>query len=289
MGEVIVRFGELSLKSGPVRKLFKKKLIRNLRVRIERQSFSIKIRKKRGRIFIVTENPREVAEVAANTFGVVSTSPCKKIDRDLDSMEKEAIKFASDFKSKEKFRIRVKRSDKSYKYDSEELERKLGARVLDEYGFEVDLEEPDFTIYLEVRKNYAYIFSKKIEGVGGLPEGVEGKVAALIEDKRDILASWLMMRRGVRIRPFLLGQEISYLRKWSAFDLDPIKVNRKEVTRQAKRENCKAVVSGKLFFDSEDLKDIKELEGDLKLPVIQPLVGYEEGEIKELWKEVRSI
>jgi len=47
----------------------------------------------------------------------------------------------------------------------------------------------------------AYVFTDKVPGPKGMPYGSSGQVFALIDDERGILAAWLMMKRGLRIRP----------------------------------------------------------------------------------------
>ncbi len=75
---VIVRYGELSLKSPGVRNFFERTLVNNLKAMLEQQAVSYnEVIRDRGRIFIESDDPA-AAEVCSNVFGVVSTSFARK-------------------------------------------------------------------------------------------------------------------------------------------------------------------------------------------------------------------
>jgi len=62
----------------------------------------------------------------------------------------------------------------------------------------VDLHNPDIILYIEITEKFAFLYTKKFAGCGGLPLGVSSKAVSLISGGIDSpVASFLMMKRGV--------------------------------------------------------------------------------------------
>jgi thiamine biosynthesis protein ThiI len=81
------------------------------------------------------------------------------------------------------------------------VERELGAALL-RYapGAKVNLREPEVTAHVELEPGWGHYFHDKVRGFGGLPVGVEGRALALVSGGFDsAVASWLMLKRGVRL------------------------------------------------------------------------------------------
>ena len=71
-------------------------------------------------------------------------------------------------------------------------------------GSKVDLSNPDFELFVEVRGDETYIFHQIIQGLGGLPVGTQGRVISLISSGIDSpVATFLMMKR-VAVSRFLI-------------------------------------------------------------------------------------
>ena len=80
-----------------------------------------------------------------------------------------------------------------------EVARDIGAAVCKGTGKKVSLKDPDLTVYLELLSKEVYYATKKIQGPGGMPVGVSGKVACLISGGIDSpVAAYRMMKRGCR-------------------------------------------------------------------------------------------
>ncbi len=95
------------------------------------------------------------------------------------------------------FAVRVKRGNKSYPATSQELERELGAAIADATGLSVDLEHPDLTVAVEIVEKTAFVLLERVEGPGGLPVGISGRVLTLLSSGFDSpVAAWRMMKRG---------------------------------------------------------------------------------------------
>ena len=80
-----------------------------------------------------------------------------------------------------------------------EVARDVGTAICKETGKKVSLKDPDLTIYLELLSKEVYYAIEKIQGPGGMPVGVSGKVACLISGGIDSpVAAYRMMKRGCR-------------------------------------------------------------------------------------------
>ena len=79
---VMVRYGELFLKSDPVKYHFIGILLRNIRKALEAAGHSCRFESPRGRIFVYGEKPEEIAGIIARVFGVVDVSVCTRVAAD---------------------------------------------------------------------------------------------------------------------------------------------------------------------------------------------------------------
>jgi thiamine biosynthesis protein ThiI len=204
---VIVRYGELALKSAGIRNWYEKILMTNIAAMLDSRGIPYsQIRREWGRIFIETVDAR-AAEAAADVFGVVSTSPALSTEPTLESVSAVCAALAKDLVLEGKsFAIRARRSG-THSFSSADIGRVCGDAVwstLEKEGKHprVDLSSPDKEIFVEMRQNLAYVYLRTFKGVGGLPLGTQGSMVVLMSGGLDSpVAAWLMMRRGVTIIP----------------------------------------------------------------------------------------
>lgn len=198
---IIVRYGEIGLKSPRTRKRIEEKLIGNIRQALKesRKGKKVKIRREFGRIFVDSDSRKE-AEKIAKVFGVVSTSLTFETKSDLQSIVDFCEEFAKErVKRSESFAVRARRINMPA-YTSMELAKEIGKRIAEKTGSKVNLDFPDREIFVEVRGKKAYVFDEIIKGVGGMPLSTQGKGIALISGGIDSpAAAWLMMKRGMSI------------------------------------------------------------------------------------------
>lgn len=197
MNTVVVRYSEIGSKSGGVRSKMRQALRQRVNNRLEHEEIEFsKVSESQGRL-IIRETSREAAEIAAKIPGVASTSPSIVTSSDIESM-KEAVK---DLEIGDSFGIDTNRSGQ-HSFDSQEVAEKLGAFVESETGASVDLDEPETWVGVDIREEKTYIFTERIEGVGGLPVGVESSLAALVSGGIDSpVAAFEVMRRGSSVLP----------------------------------------------------------------------------------------
>ncbi len=204
---VIVRYGELALKSSGIRNWYEKILMKNIAAMLDSRGIPYsQIRREWGRIFIESNDAR-AAEAAADVFGIVSTSPALTAEPTLENAASVCASLAQKLvREGEFFAIRARRSG-NHPFSSAEIGKTCGDAVwsaLEKEGKhpEVNLSYPDKEIFVEMRQNLAYVYLETFKGVGGLPLGTQGSMVVLMSGGLDSpVAAWLMMKRGVMIIP----------------------------------------------------------------------------------------
>ncbi|MFW9923191.1 MAG: THUMP domain-containing protein [Candidatus Thorarchaeota archaeon] len=221
MSEILIRYGELGLKSRPVRRLMEKQLANNIRIILEKKGFSnftVIIEKSWGRLF-VSFNAEEHQDlelvskiIVENVFGIISVSPIYRIGSDIEIIKKEVLDFArKNIPSNSSFVVRARRTGK-HTYTSIELERTIGELIYDtlaeEKNLTVNLTNPDYKLSIEVKDNFAFIYENRNEGFGGFPQGLQGGICSIFRgSKEDAVASFLLCKRGALTLPILFQKK----------------------------------------------------------------------------------
>ena len=198
----IVHYHELALK-GRNREYFEHCLIRNIRTalkdvgirQVENLHSRIRIRLPlEASPDVVRDRLRRVCGIANFSLGQVI--PLQLSDPNLDTLIAATIEEITPH-SFSTFRITARRADKRLVLTSMDIERELGAAICRRTGKKVSLKNPDVTIYVELLSKEAFCSAEKIEGPGGMPVGVSGKVACLLSGGIDSpVAAYRMIKRG---------------------------------------------------------------------------------------------
>src|SRR3989344_820522 len=195
---IVVHYGEIGIK-GKNRSFFEKKLVENIRWNLK--DFNLTIKRVYGRIIIdlYEDNDLEkIKEKLKNIFGISNFSFAIKSSLDMEDIKTNSLKLISN--NIKTFRINSKRSNKEFKYSSNEINNLLGEFILNNKKLKVDLENPDQTLYLEITENNSFLYTEKIKSLNGLPVGVSGKVISLISGGIDSpVASYFAMKRGCSV------------------------------------------------------------------------------------------
>jgi len=200
---IIIRYGEIGIKGEATRSRMERLLVRNIREALNEVSTSgkLKITRVPGRIYVRGfENEDEMnkyIDPLTRVMGIVSLSPAYMFKfYDLNDLVEKAYSYFKDRLKGSKFAVKTRRTGR-HGFTSMDISRLLGGLIVERNGLKVDLENPDYTCYVEIRDVYAYVYDKVIKGPGGLPIGCEGRVLALFSGGIDSpVASWFMMRRG---------------------------------------------------------------------------------------------
>ncbi|MFC1587148.1 tRNA uracil 4-sulfurtransferase ThiI [Planctomycetota bacterium] len=197
---VLVHYGEVALKKGN-RARFEERLVGNLCSAL-RMYDGVRVQNHYGRIFIYFSQEVDLAPlrgVLGKIFGATSFSPTIHIPRDLDAMMASAVEHLQ----KQKFNtfvVRARRVDKDFPLKSPEINREVGAAVLQNIDCKVDLFTPDITLYFEVMHDRVLMYTEKIPGLRGLPVGVSGRVLSLVSGGIDSpVATLRMLQRGCTV------------------------------------------------------------------------------------------
>lgn len=208
---MLVRYGEIFLKSSWVRKSFTDKLASNIKHRLSLNGVEASVAVIRHGLIVKTEeiNPRILSETA-DVFGVKTVYHALEAKANMEVLKRECLELAGiHLEGGRSFAVRARRT-KDFPATSMEIERKLGAEIQGSYGNPVDLENPDVTFHVQVINEYAYLSGEKVAGIGGLPYGTQGRLLASVKQSNDLYAVWLMMRRGARVdvhcRQELIGE-----------------------------------------------------------------------------------
>jgi thiamine biosynthesis protein ThiI len=284
MSLYLIRYGELGLKSPKVKKRFQNKLKKNIEDAFLQKKTQCLTSMDWGRIYIHTDNNVIAENILRRTFGITSFSRVIETSSDLDTVCKTAADYSKKIISKNSaFAVKARRTG-SHKFTSQDVAVEVGSAILaanKKKNIKVNLSKPDIKIFVEVRHNRAFIFSEKILGPGGFPLGTQGKVLAVISDKKSVYSAWLMMKRGCRTKLVCLGEDALFyadkLKAWQ-LNLKPIffkaEDGLKEVLGVAKKVRADALVLG---YTLEEYENKPKIESDI--PVFYPLIGLSEEEV----------
>jgi len=217
----ILRFGELGLKSRPVRRNFQKALRRNLEQLALNSNTPMIHELIRQQEIISSSAPiADVEDLLCHILGVVA------IDRVvLLCQEVTPIAVAKAYLSRDEnvgksrtFGVRVRRVGENKEWNSQSFAGAVGAAMLaEDDSLSVNLREPDRWVKLIMESDRVSLVEERISGAGGLPAGVQGDVLVQIKDRDDMLGAFLIMRRGTRLIPVLDCDE-KYIAMLSKFD-----------------------------------------------------------------------
>ena len=202
---ILVRYGEIALK-GLNKPVFEDKLIKNIKKSLYGLG-PIEVLKSQSRVYIEPVSDEydfdEAIEKVIKVFGIVSVSPVWKIESDYEEIKNYSLTMVKELienKGYKTFKVETKRGNKKFPMDSPEVCRELGGYLFEEIpGLSVDVKNPDFVLYAEIRES-TYIYSEKFEALGGLPTGTNGKAMLLLSGGIDSpVAGYMIGKRGVEI------------------------------------------------------------------------------------------
>jgi tRNA uracil 4-sulfurtransferase len=153
---------------------------------------------------IIVELPDDVPDAIAIergqlVFGLQNISLSYRVPLEIGAITREALARAREHPART-FRVRARRGDKRFPMTSMDIDREVGAAVVEELGYKVDLDDPELTVSIEILADAAFVSAGKLPGPGGLPVGVSGKGVALLSGGIDSpVAAYRMMRRGLKL------------------------------------------------------------------------------------------
>ena len=200
----LLKLGEIVLK-GANKRQFEDKLRQNVRRRM-RPYGNFDVYLMQSTIYVEPMDEEADIEGAwdacSTIFGVVSLCRCRACEKDLDCIFQTVEEYlGDDLDCAESFKVESKRSDKRFPLTSIGISQAIGGRVAEAHpNCRVDVHNPAYTVYVEVRDLAAYVHGPAVPGAGGLPTGVGGRAMCLLSGGIDSpVAAYMMAKRGVEI------------------------------------------------------------------------------------------
>lgn len=198
---ILVKYAPEIFLKGLNRGKFERKLRDNIGKKLE--GIKVEFIHDSGRYFIKTDEIEESIKRISKVFGISEVCLVKEVEIDLNEIEKAALEKVVQGQGKT-FKINTNRANKKFELNSMEVSRKVGGYVLTNYNgdISVDVKNPEVLINVEIRNNYAYVWSNKdvTNGAAGLPYGMNGSTMLMLSGGIDSpVAGYLMAKRGVEL------------------------------------------------------------------------------------------
>lgn len=200
--QAILRLGELTLK-GRNRHRFEKTIFEQVKRTLS--SFeNITYQKEFGRIILHLngEDYEDMVPLLQKVLGLTSFSPIYTSPLELECIQKTAFKVMESLQPfPQTYKVSVRRINKSFPYDSQEMNRLVGGYVLRAFpDLKVDVHRPEAELRVELREQEALLYCRVDEGAGGFPLGSNGKAMLMLSGGIDSpVAGYLALRQGLKL------------------------------------------------------------------------------------------
>lgn len=214
---ILVHYGEIGLK-GKNQFEFRRQLCWNIQQKLQMAGLGQwPVRNVETAILIpVPEGFEHLADSALEhlreVFGIAWLTRAQRIRHnarpgpdapaELAKVEHSVLQLArAKYQPNQSFAVRVQRIDKQLPFTSPQLEAQLGQLILAKSPWtQVSLKNPEVTFRVEISRRGSSVFSDRIQGPGGLPVGMGGKVLVLLSGGIDSpVAAYLLARRGCEV------------------------------------------------------------------------------------------
>ena len=197
---IIIHFHELALK-GKNRSWFERILLSNLKIHLTNLPYK-KIINVAGRVIISNIDIKQYDTYKASLkslIGIRNFIFARHCDLNIDIIRKEAVQLCKSITTPATFRVSSRRQNKSFEYNSNEIDIMVGESICKDLKWTVDLKNHDINVIIEIINNDSYVSIKKVEAYGGLPVGTGETGLSLISSGIDSpVASFNIIKRGVK-------------------------------------------------------------------------------------------
>lgn len=198
---ILVKYAPEIFLKGLNRGKFEKKLRDNIGKKLE--GIDVEFIHDSGRYFIKTEHIDESINKISKVFGVLEVCKVKEVTIDIEKIKEIALIKIKECEGKT-FKIVTNRANKKFDMNSMEVSRHVGGYILNNMDdiLTVDVKKPEIQINIEIRNNFAYVWSNSdiTKGVAGLPYGMNGSTMLMLSGGIDSpVAGYLMAKRGVEL------------------------------------------------------------------------------------------
>ncbi len=200
MNSILIRYGEMFLK-GKNKKYFENVLLDNIKKNLS--TVTCVVTKISGRYVVSDFDEQDQTYIEGQLqkiFGIHSISPAYMFTSNMAQLTEYVTKL--DYTPYSTFRVTVNRADKRFPSTSYDLQRQLGADILDKNPhLNVDLKNPDINVQVDIRENgKTFVFTQTIPCSNGMPVGTAGKGLLLLSGGIDSpVAGYMMAKRGLSL------------------------------------------------------------------------------------------
>ncbi len=284
---LLVRFGEIALKSRFVRRQLRDRLVANIQDLFAAEGVECITEADEARVYVHADDIARARGILTRVFGVVSISPAAETKSDLASLRASVLaEAAKALGPHQTFALRTRRVG-THPYTSQDLARMLGDDIRRAHPqARVNLTRPDVEIHIEVRQNRGFVFRETWPGPGGLPLGSQGRALAVVSDESSMVAAWMGMKRGCRVTVAAPpdGDFVDPLRSWDVH-LKVLDLSGEErIGELVKIARADAVFLGSRWPDFDP-----DGRPPLPVPVFEPVVGLSRDEIGRIASRIRSV
>ena len=331
MNEIfLLKLGEIVLK-GANKRQFEDKLRQNVRRRMKPYgNFDVYIMQST----VYVEPMDEMVDIDGawdachSIFGLVSLCRCHACEKDIDSIFEAVEEYlGDDLNCAASFKVESKRSDKAFPMTSIAISQEIGGRLAEAHpDCRVDVHNPAYTVYVEVRDLAAYVHGPAEPGAGGLPTGVGGRAMCLLSGGIDSpVAAYMIAKRGVEVEciHFFSYPYTSQLARDKVLELarlvtrycgrmtvnivgftkiqEAIRDNcpeefftlimRRFMMEISKNDGCKALITGENLGQvaSQTMEAMTVTGAVVDIPIFMPLVGMDKEEIITIARKIGTL
>ncbi|RLL49453.1 tRNA 4-thiouridine(8) synthase ThiI [Mariprofundus sp. EBB-1] len=329
MAKILFHFGELSLK-GKNRSTFERKMAQNIKRVIKPVLKPNGFYREHGRMTADVEViSDELLDLLALLPGIRNFSVVHECKPELATIQQAAkaavLEDFGEHVAGKPFRVSSRRSNKGFPITSPELNFEVGGYLKTKLELSVNLDNPEIDVRVEVGAKSVYIYTRKIQGIGGLPVGTSGRGVVLFSGGIDSpVAAYTMMKRGMEVvlvhlynstinRDFAkikdLAAQVSRYQgrvKLYMIDLEEFQrhaialvpaeyrmiIYKRQMIRSAaliaREERGQALVTGDSLGQvaSQTLANIHAIYDASDLPLLPPLIGADKEEIIALGRRI---
>ena len=194
-----IHYAEVGLK-GKNRIFFEKRLANNIKLALRGTGYA-EVERLHDRILVHLGQHANITEIKKRlhrVMGIAHFEISCRTEPDITAIKTAALKQIQR-RSYESLKVETRRADKTFPLTSPQVSAEVGGYLIKETGARADMHTPDVTCWIKITHNAAYISTEKINGIGGLPVGVSGKVLVMLSGGIDSpVAAWQMIKRGAK-------------------------------------------------------------------------------------------
>ena len=198
MQNYIVHYGEIGLKGRNLPD-FERRLYHNLQAALsDLPTAEVNCCHRYYTVEVGDDVPSEAVEARlSRVFGVAYFAPAIVVPPVREAIFEAGLRLARETITAETpFKVVTNRGDKTFPIHSIDLNRELGAEIVDLTGAPVSLHTPEVVLYIQIYPEGAYLFTRHLPGPGGLPVGSSGRVIVLLSGGIDSpVAAHLMLKQ----------------------------------------------------------------------------------------------